>query len=227
MNKTTALMFAFLLSLSLRCFAQQTSNYDVTTEYVHDLAAMHDIQTSAKAEAAKTKDRTQTLVNNIRTGTKIKLELQAAVGRLSAMAPTKEAQASVDFLIGFYRLQIGYHDRLVDIGTQFLSGPQPEVNYGALTAEVPKISATLGEIDKSIFELANLFFAHLVDLRPDRNGHASHLTITKAQRQKLIALINNRFGASLNDKNSSWMVSGAWLVRSNLMKDFKSADDPW
>lgn len=227
MTKPTSLIFAFLLSLSGSCHAQQTSNYDIAAEYVRDLAVINDIQSAAKKEAKQTKNPTQTFVNNIRTGTKIKLELQAAVGRLSAMTPATEAQASVDFLVGSYKLQIGYHDRLIDIGTEFLSGPKPEVNYGALTAEVPKISATLGEIDKSIFELANLIFAQLVDLRPDRDGHVSHLTITKAQRQRLIALIDSRFGASLQDQNSSWVVSGAWLMRSNLLKDFKSADEPW
>ena len=227
MDKTKALMLALLLSMSGGCFAQQTSNYDIATEYVHDLAEISDIQAAAKREATQTKNPTQTLVNNIRTGTKIKLELQAAIGRLSSMTPAKVDQPSVDFLIGFYEAQIGHHDRLVAIGTELLSGPMPGVNYGALMAEVPKISATLEAIDKSIFKLANLFFALLVDLKPDRNGHASHLTITKTQRQTLIALINNRFAASIDNKNPTWLVSGAWLMRSNLMKDFKSADEPW
>jgi|APCry1669189204_1035204.scaffolds.fasta_scaffold20715_2 hypothetical protein len=56
--------------------------------------------------------------------------------------------------------------------------------------------------DKTVFNATNLIFCSLIDMEPDRHGHASHLTITKAERLQLIARINRQFGSKLTAKQS-------------------------
>jgi hypothetical protein len=47
------------------------------------------------------------------------------------------------------------------IGKALLSGPEPGVNYGKLTARAPELTAQVEEIDKSIFTMAQAMFFEL------------------------------------------------------------------
>lgn len=103
----------------------------------------------------------------------------------------------------------------------------PSVNYGALAARAPENTARITDINQSLFKLGNLVFAGMVDMRADKDGHVSHLTITQTQRKELLDRINSRFGHSLDGKDMSVTDQGAWLLRSQLSKPFKSSDERW
>ena len=133
----------------------------------------------------------------------------------------------VQGLANFYQQKIDLNDTLIDIATNMLGGPKPGFDYGKLMASSAETSATMEQIDEQIFKLANAFFIAMIDRRPDREGHASHLKITRAQRTELLKLIETLFGASLESKEATFAVNGAWLMRANLRKSFKAADDPW
>jgi hypothetical protein len=90
---------------------------------------------------------------------------------------------------------------------------------------MPEITATFEYIDESIFQMMVLVFALLIDEKPDSEGHMSHLSITKAQRQTLIDNINYLFGESLDKQNKNWTVSSAALLKSYLLKDYKCIDE--
>jgi hypothetical protein len=55
----------------------------------------------------------------------------------------------------------------------------------------------------------------------------SHLIITKAERKKVLDDLNIDFGAKLDQKNQNYTVTAASILKSYLLKDFKSSDDPW
>jgi hypothetical protein len=92
---------------------------------------------------------------------------------------------------------------------------------------MPKARAKLDYIDKTLFEATPVIFTTLIDMRPDSQGHASHLLITKAEREDLIKTIDTDFGPKLDDKNANFTISSAWVLKAGLQKDFKSSDDPW
>ena len=64
-------------------------------------------------------------------------------------------------------------------------------------------------------------------MKPDSKGHASHLFITKAEREELIQQIDTDFGSKLDEKDANYGVSSAAVLKAGLQKDFKSSDDPW
>ncbi len=117
--------------------------------------------------------------------------------------------------------------QLIDICSAFVGGPKPNVDYGKLAADMPKIRAKLDFIDKALFEATPAIFMTLIDSKPDSKGNASHLVITKAERKDLIDKIDTDFGPKLDDKNANFTISSAWVLKKGLQKDFKSADDPW
>lgn len=64
-------------------------------------------------------------------------------------------------------------------------------------------------------------------MKEDRHGHASHLIINRDLRQKLANRLTRQFGSRLDDKDQSYIVAAASVLRSYLKGKFKSADDPW
>ena len=77
---------------------------------------------------------------------------------------------------------------------------------------------------ETLFQIANLVFATLIDMKPDKDGHASHLIITCDERQALINQLNTTFGSKMDKDKQNYIVSGAWLLRTNLKKDYKCSN---
>ena len=214
-----------LLVWSASC-AADNSNYAAAVEYIRCLATTNDLQRNAKMEVAKAKDPTSTLMTSVRMSTKAKLEMAAMVASLNQLEVTDDAGAFVRGLVDFQKQKIELNNQLIDIASKLLGDPNVAIDYGKLMAASAEIAATIESIDEQIFKLANAFFAVMIDTRPDKQGHANRLKITRSQRAELLKLIATRFGSSIDAKDKNWTVSGAWLIRSNLKKGFKASDEP-
>jgi hypothetical protein len=116
---------------------------------------------------------------------------------------------------------------MIDISSAFLVGPKPDVDYGKLAAEMPKIRAELEYIDHTLFDATALIFATLIDPKPDSKNHLSHLIITKAERAKLIDELTGAFGSKLDQKDQNFTVSAASVLKAYFLKDYKCSDQPW
>jgi len=216
-----------LVLLCQLCNAADLSNYSAAVAYVRSLATMHDLQVDGKMEFSNSRSSTSQLMTSVRMSTKANLEMRAMIAGFEQLEVSDHAKPFVRGLADFYQQKIELNDALKEIASQMLGGPKPGVDYGKLMASSAEITATMDQIDEQIFKLANAFFAVMIDMRPDKEGHVSHLKITRAQRKELLGLIESRFGASLKDKARNWTVSGAWLMRANLQKEFKTSDEAW
>ena len=219
-----ALGFVLLLTWG-STWAADITNYAAAVEYVQCLAKAHNLQVAARAELGKSKDPTSKLMTSVRISTKSKIEMAATVAALDQLDVGDDAKPFVKYLIDFQKQKIELNSALIEIAAKIMGEPNPGADYGKLMSTSAEISATMDSIDEQIFKLANAFFAIMIDLQPDKQGHVSRLRISRLQRTDLIKLIESQFGKSLDGKNQTWMVSGAWLMRANLKKSFKSSDD--
>ena len=232
--KKIILMIGILLSLLGTCAAAEevkdTPHYNVVNEYIRSLGAIHRIQQVAAKEIQEDNDkdnqRTSIMMSAIRNGTRVKLELNASISALKGMKLKKPFETLLPTTISWYKHKIELHDEIITISKTFLNPvPKPGVDYTKMAARMPEITAALEYIDESIFQSMVLVFALLIDEKPDSEGHMSHLSITKAQRQTLIDNINYLFGESLDKQNKNWTVSSAALLKSYLLKDYKCIDE--
>jgi len=108
-----------------------------------------------------------------------------------------------------------------------LAGPEPDVNYGKLTARAPEITAQVEQIDKIIFTIAKAISLHLsmmIVSEPTVSLH--YLILTKKDRTSMVQLIDKMFGPTLEDKNASRIVSSAWVIKYGLTwPHYKAADE--
>jgi hypothetical protein len=219
------LMGMVLFAIAGTTYAQDNSSLAFVSEFVRELGAIEKIRSIGEQEL-KEKD-SNPFADGIRNSTRVQLELRSSIGMLSHMRLNPQVDDFRQNIIDLYKKKIELHQELIDIASQFAAGPKPNADYGKLAAEMPKISATLEYLDETLFKATPAVFASLIDMKEDSQGHASHLVITKAERQKLIHDIKATFGSKLSAKNQNYTVSTASVLLSYLQKDFKCSDEPW
>lgn len=96
-----------------------------------------------------------------------------------------------------------------------------------MAAKLPQIRAELENVQKGVFEAATLVFMTLIDLKPDSQGHLSHLAITKADKSDLQDQLNIMLQGQAEHGYHDYYISAAMVIRGGLNKGHKSADEPW
>lgn len=216
------LMVAAIVSPSV---ARANDAYAFVQEYIRELSAIEDVR--AKAEGEFKEDPSHLMPSCVRNGTRFQLQLTESIGMLKSYSLGKRFDWLVPNIVGFYQEKLRQYTDMVEICSQMLAGPKPNVDYGALAAEMPKITARLDYIDESLFKASPAIFATLIDEKPDSKNHVSRLTITCAERDALVRTINVDFGSKLNVEKQNWTVSAASVIRDYLIKKgYTCSDEP-
>lgn len=204
----------------------ETSHLVFVQEIVRELAAIEEIRSKGEQEL---KDSPKDAPSNmIHSGTLFKLELGSEIRALERMRLDEPFNTIIPNLIGFYKAKMQVWQEMADIGAAFMGGPKPGVDYEKLPAKLPELRARLEYIDQSVFQSSPLVFSTLINLsKTNSKGRADHLIITKDERKDLIDTIDTDFGAGIDDKNQNYTVGAAAMIKTYLLKDYKSADEPW
>jgi hypothetical protein len=212
---------------------ERTARIALVREFVREMEVLYRLQETAKKEFAEDSSATGKLTTAIRVGTRTLFEMRESVGRLDMI--------SLDPRWGKFRDSLkAFHNERMEVVQEFnqgakailsagLSGPAPGVDYGAMTARAPELTAQVEQIDKSMFTMSQALFLALVDEgRVEADGNLHHLILNKKDRVDLVDTIDTDFGRSLEDaKNSTSIVNAAWVIKYGLtMPKYKAADEP-
>jgi hypothetical protein len=192
------------------------------------LAAVERIRAEGEKENDQdTKDDKLPFFGAVHTCTLFELELSSQVTMLKSMRLNAPVDDLIPIITGFYERKILLWRRMREIAGAFIGAPKPGIDYDKLAAEMPQIRAQLEFIDQSLFQVTPMVFMTLIDMKPDSKGHASHLIITKEEKEQLLSKIDTSFGEKLEKKDQNYIVSSAKVLKDYLNKDFKCADEPW
>jgi hypothetical protein len=192
------------------------------------MEALYHLQETAKKEFAEDSSTTGKITTSIRVGTRTLFEMQESVSRLQMIRLDGRWAEFRDLLKSFDNERIAAVQEMNQMSKSILSGPEPGVNYGAITARAPELTAQVEQIDKSMFTMAQPFFLALVDQeRVDADGNLHHLILNKKDRADMVRIIDIAFGRSLDDKNATSIVNAAWAIKYGLTRPtYKAADEP-
>jgi hypothetical protein len=208
--------------------AQKTARIALVQEFVRELEVLYRLQETAKKEFAEDSSTSGKLMTSIRVGSRGILQMNESINRLSTINVDAKWAEFRDLLKQLHEERIALMQEMNEIGKAFLSGPEPGVNYGKLTARSPELTAKVEEIDKTIFTMAQaMFFALVDDARVGADGNLHHLLLTKKERTSMVQLIDKIFGpTTLEDKNSTHIVAAAWAIKYGLTRPhYKAADE--
>ena len=205
----------------------ETPHLQFVKEYVRELIEDEDLKATAEKELSKSTTPNGEFSTGIYISKSTQLELRSQIGMLKGMRLNDPFDEIIPSLISSNQIQIGLHQKLIDITSKFLGGPRAGVDYQALAAKVPEIRAELDDSRKIVFEAAAAVFMTLIDPKPDSQGHVSHLLITKAEK----AALQDQLDILLKDEpdtgDRDYYISAAMVLRGGLKKGHKCADEPW
>jgi hypothetical protein len=208
--------------------AEKTARIALAREFVREMEVLYRLQETAKTELAEDSSAPGNLTTSIRVGTRTLFEMQESVTRLNMIGVDGRWAEFRDMLKSFHNQRMAIVKEMVQMSKAILSGPAPGVNYGAMTARAPELTAEVEQIDKSMFTISQAIFFALVDEgRVAADGNLHHLILTKKDRTDIVQTIDTAFGQTLNDKNANYIVSAAWAIKTGLTSPtYKSADEP-
>ena len=200
---------------------QKTARIALAQEFVRELEVLYRLQETAKKEFAEHSSG----VGKLTTDTLF--EMNDSINRLSMINVDARWAEFRDALKKLHRERIVLVHEMNQMSKTLLAGPEPDVNYGKLTARGPEITAQVEQIDKIIFTISKaMFYALVDDDRAGADGKLHHLILTKKDRTSMVQLIDKTFGATLEDKNASYIVSSAWVIKYGLTRpNYKAADE--
>jgi hypothetical protein len=210
-------------SVSVR--AADNANLQFVTEYVRELGELERLRAAAFDELNADADASNKMASCVRSSTRFELELQAQVSMLRRMQLVPPFDQLPSNIGEFDQRRIELYNRMGEGCSTMLAGPKPNIDYGAISAELPKITAEIEYVDHSLFQAMPLIFATLIDPAPDAKNHMSKLIITKAQRKKLIDDLDSYFGKKMDTDQQNWIVSSASVLKAYLLKDYTASDE--
>jgi hypothetical protein len=210
---------------SLAADKPETSHLAFVKEYIRELTAVESLRASSQKQLDQSEDR-QSFSKAIDSFTTVQLELRSQIAVLETMRLSAPFDDLIPRLISIYEEKISLYQRLIDISSEALVDvPKPGLDYNQLAAEVPKLRAQMDTADHVLFDAVPLAFATLIDQRRD-SDHLSHLSITNAERDELIASLTGIFGAKLVQNDQKYTVGAAAVLLSGLRGGHKSVADP-
>jgi hypothetical protein len=196
-------------------------------EFGRELIEGEDRKTSGEKELGEAKTTNEQFSASIYYSKSTQLELRSQIAMLKSMRLKEPFDTLIPTVIGSYQQQIDLHQKLIDISDKFMAGPKEGVDYQALAAKVPEIRAELDQSRKALFDAAALVFMGLIDMKADSQGHASHLLITKTEKDDLQDQLEIMLKDVPEKGDQDYYISAAMILRGGLQKGYKCADDPW
>jgi hypothetical protein len=226
-----ALTALYALALLGAPAPSQTTPFEFFGTSVSQLATFEQLRAGAEQEVQESAgDSGKMWMGCIHSGTRFDLELSSAASMMDGMHlrahfGDQQFQALPHQIAEIYRLRQAFMRKITAICSAFAEGPKPGVDYKALAAQMPKLRASLEDLDSTLFASGALAFMTLVSDKEDSQGHASHLIISCAQKQELLTQLKDEFGAKLDQKGVPPGVEQAQLFRDKLI-EYKCAEEP-
>jgi hypothetical protein len=186
-------------------------------EYIRELGVNDRLRRQAESELKEPGANPTAAM--VRGSTRIVLELAAQQSMLRGMKLSGRFADVPGSIAEFYDWAIKTHKDFIALGDALAAGPRPGVDYQAVAAKAPKLTAMIDHIDRALFDATPLIFAALIDEKPDKEGHMSRLTITRAQRDSLVKSLQLSFGARMDAADQNHLVGSATLLRDFLTKN--------
>ena len=218
-----AIIFAACITPCVVVAAEELSQFAFAKEYIQELGELESLRESG--EIAVKAPGANPFSEFIYYSTRVQFALKKDISRLENLRLAAPVADAPNMIASFHKQKLEVHERMVEIETQLMGGPKSDVDYGKLGAELPKLRASLDNIDESFMNLSNLVFIALIDTKPDKAGHMSKLVISSIQRQELIRQIRANFGKKLDLKIQPYLTSAASVLLGNLQKDYTCSDE--
>ena|ERR1700742_1974076 len=191
-------------------------------EYIRGLSQVAQL----RADAARTgsTDEAGRLADCVKNGTRLQSELEENSRTMRLIKLPGEQSESPETVARIWDQEGTVYQKLTEMCAMFTPGSKPQVDYGVVEAEAPKLDAKIHELDRMLFESSPLVCDALLSDASDAQGHSDHLILTRKERDELVATLNSSFPA-IDEQNPDYLTSGAKVLKIFLARSGHRAAD--
>lgn len=207
---------------SAETLATRSSSFQFMKEYIREVGELEELRAKAESDLKANPKDFAACIRNSETW-EMTLRTDAMMMRQTHLSVGKDVNTVPALIAGFYeqkRRSLAEFSKLCSV---MYGGPQENVDYAKLAADLPKHTARIQYVDKTLFQMIRLIFATIWSNRVDGHGHVSYLMIDGRQRDDLLHEIENWFPAKDDKLDDSYPRSAMRILRLKL-KEFKSSD---
>jgi hypothetical protein len=135
-------LFCALPFSSVNAQGKETPHLQFVSTYIQQLGTIEKIRDRAAADL-KVNSGANSLPDCIRNMTSYQLELTAQIAALETMHLNPPFENVVENFTDFYKQKLTIYKQFTDVCSALIAGLKPNVDYGALAAEAPKLNARL------------------------------------------------------------------------------------
>ncbi len=164
----------FASAKSQPSFNEKNPRVQLVSEFVRELEVLYRLQETAKKEFAEDSSASGKLTTGIRVGTRTVFEMNESVDRLDGIALAGQWAQVRDMLKQLDAERISVAQEMIQMAKTMMSGPKPGIDYGAMAAHAPELTAKNEQLDKAVFTMSQAMFFALVDdqrVAPDGKLH--------------------------------------------------------
>lgn len=226
MTRNIAIAFSLVIAGSILTPAlAQQKEAKFVSDYIHALSEIESIRADTESDLNTTQSPQEQFSSCIHA---TELQMHAMADDANLAATYKFTGSSKDtpaLLVQYYATKGQMFNALSDICETMLEGPKQGIDYGKIAVKMPKLRADMEYTDKNLLMMSVFVFNVLIRPTPDRQGHMSHLIVTRKERDELVRQINASF-KTLDAKDANYTVSSAAILRDYLArKGYKCADE--
>jgi hypothetical protein len=218
------LLIGIVLLVAAPASAADEDRKYFVNEYVREVSQIVALRAQATKEMSP--DASGKMADCIRDGTRFGLELGSDVSMMQKIKLTGEHAQSPGIVARIWDQERAQYQAMGELCETMMGGPKPGVDYGALAAKAPKITANVEYLDQTMFQASPLVAAALISDTPDKQGHMSRMILTKKERDELVHTLNISF-PEIDAKNPKYLTAIGWVLREYVSKKgYKMADEP-
>ena len=116
-------------------------------EFIRELASTQQVRDTFAKEHGEDKSSAEQMATIIRTATRMNLELQTNINilqKITLRAPFNKFNTNLQQI---YEQKQAIQEEIINTASQFMGGPKPNVDYDAMAAHMPQLTAQDGYLE--------------------------------------------------------------------------------
>ena len=215
---------ALLLIALTRTTSAQDERIRFVNEYIRGLSQVVELRVEATRTGSK--EDTGKIAECVKNGSRLEVELGENVRMMRRITLSGQNKQSPETIARIWEQELAAYQKLTDMCTIFMQGPEPGLDYIAVEAEAPKVAANIEYLDRMLFQSSPLVCAALVGDQSDvAEDHPNRLILRRQERDELVATLNSSL-PDIDKTNPGYLTSAAKVVKIFLTKSgHRTADE--
>ncbi len=202
--------------------AQETPPLQFVTEYLREFGAIERIRLAEERELQA--PHQSMLTTCMESGNRYRAEITRQMAQMGKLRVLPPSQALPGRLVDLYGQKLSIYNEVVSACTALERGANANASSLEVMAAVSRYNTKVDAIDHALFQTSTEAFSTLLNRVARAPNAPRRLSITLAEKKRLLRQMEVEFGKELDDDQQTYLVNAASVIR-DAVRSHKAADE--